>query len=1423
MRGKAKYLYSFVVFLCITFVFTGGTRLFGAAGIDWTTIKMQVKFEYLTTEDGLSQSSVLCILQDRKGFMWFGTEDGLNRFDGYQFVTFRPEPDNPYSISSNRIFCLHEDREGCIWIGTNGGGLNRYDSQTGRFVSFRRDNSKISDDTIKCICEDRQGNLWLGTDGEGINILTLEERKKQVPNFIIIKQDPGQPQGLSHNEISVIYQDHLGYIWIGTIGGGLLKMSEPARITPPFRFTHYQKKLNGQDTLFFNNVFAMAQDIYNTLWIGTQRGLFRFDRETDTFTQYASKNNDPSTLSHNNIRDVYRDRSGLLWVGTDGGGLNKVMLGDSKNGPVTFVRYQYNPQSLEGVSSNAVESIYEDRSGVLWIGCYTSGINKVVLRGVEDNTREALQFIHLKHDTDQPKKSISHNSVKTVWEDRTGSLWIGTDGGGLNKISVTDEQQHSLGYSFYNYEPNRPTSLSDNTITAFCEDRKGNIWIGTYVGGLNLLRPREQEKPDPIFIHFKHDPSDPQSLSHNFVYTIYEDRQDDLWVGTIGGGLNLYNPDKNNFTRYQSNADKDTSLSADYIMAIHQDSSYNLWIGTTYGLNNVDKQSKVVKTYLNDPEKNTSISSNFIHAIYEDKTATLWIGTDGGGLNKYLPPESGEPDPTFIRYTTKNGLPSNVILDIIEDDFGNLWLSTNKGLSRFTPSTSIFKNYDTSDGLLDNEFNDGALFKGTDGELFFGADKGLNIFRPENLKDNLYVPPIVFTDFQIFTHSVPVGPWRDGVTILKRPITETEEIELSHRYNVFSFQFAALNYISTAKNEYAYFMEGLDDNWNLVGNRRFVTYTTLPPGRYTLRVRGSNNNGIWNNTGASIRIRITPPFWQIWWFKFVVIIVALGFLLFFYRFRTLKIQKSNIQLQRNNQLLNNLLKTRKAAEEELKESELKYRTLFINIPDPILIFHQRTHHFMDCNQAALKRYGYSLEELQTMTPNDLLVQEEPAEFPLDYTSSKPLFLTHLTKKKEKIEVEMHTASIEYKKQPAYIAIFRDVSQQKQLEEELIQAQKMESIGKLAGGIAHDFNNLLTAILGHAELAMMKMKKESKAISDIQAVITSSKKASNLTSQLLAFSRKQIIKPKIIDINQIIANLDKMMQRILGEDIEMKLVTKPGLLNIKADPIQLEQILLNLMVNARDAIKDRDEPSAEKTITIETGQLIVDETKVKEQPDVKPGNYVTIAVSDTGSGMDEETKAKIFDPFFTTKKEGEGTGLGMSTVYGIVKQNLGSIYVNSVIGVGTTIKIYWPASIQEEAPEAERRASLLGKSGAETILVVEDDDNVRRFTVSALNEMGYKVHQAASGKEALNMVDKVNIVPDLMITDLIMPEINGMVLAKEFRSMFPDIKIIITSGYPNKHILNIEELEENVYFLQKPYSINILLEKIHTAISGGEKS
>ncbi|MCX5752688.1 MAG: SpoIIE family protein phosphatase, partial [Candidatus Krumholzibacteria bacterium] len=524
---------------------------------------------------------------------------------------------------------------------------------------------------------------------------------------------------------------------------------------------------------------------------------------------------------------------------------------DRKTG--TFSAYRNDPYDPLSLSYNEIYSLCEDRSGVLWIGTWGGGISTF-------NTKKK-EFTHYKRVSNNPN-SLSHEFVWSFYEDEEGILWIGTHGGGLDRL---DRRKNE--FSHYRHDPGDPTSLSNDIVRVIAADRSGILWLGTNGGGINRFDSKAGR-----FRAYQNDPNDPNSLSHDEIRCIYVDRTGLLWIGTNGGGMNSFDPGTERFVRYRNDPSDPNSLSNDFVRNIYQDSSGVYWIGTQGGgLNRFDRTSGTFRRYNEVPADSGSISSDFIMSIYESRAGDVWIGTWGGGLDRF-----DRTRGTFRRYTEQNGLASNAIYGTLEDEEGNLWLSSNNGLSRFNPKTETFKNYTVQDGLQSKEFNAGAYFKSRSGEMFFGGINGFNAFFPGKIRDNPYIPPIVITSFTKLNREVK----------LDVPASELRTIRLSYRDYVFSFEFAALDFTAPGKNLYAYKMEGLDRDWVYTNSaKRFANYTTLRPGKYVFRVKGSNNDGVWNEAGTAVAITITPPFWGTWWFRSLGIVIAATLAFLWYKRR----------------------------------------------------------------------------------------------------------------------------------------------------------------------------------------------------------------------------------------------------------------------------------------------------------------------------------------------------------------------------------------------------------------------------------------------------------------------------------------------------------------------------------------------------------
>jgi ligand-binding sensor domain-containing protein/tRNA A-37 threonylcarbamoyl transferase component Bud32 len=818
-----------IVFLCVLSTFVFSVHLHP---------QNNIKFERITIEQGLSQNTVYAIIQDNKGFLWFGTEDGLNRYDGYNFKVYKHNPDDPTTLSNNRVQAIYEDNSGIIWIGTHGGGLNKFDRRKEIFIHYTSspsDPNSLSNNIIWTICEGESGKLWIGTDN-GLNRFAPKTGK-----FIRCLHDPNNPDSLSNNRVKAICKDKSEGIWIGTMEGGLNKLIL-SRIQGSDRrrekFVHHKHNPNDPGSLSHNEVYAIHMDKTGELWIGTSNVLNKFDQQRGQFIKYKKE---PGNLFNPSkyiasLTTETKDKSDVLWIGTYGDGLYQF---DRKR--ETYTHYKHVPGNPNSLSSNYIQTIYQDKTGVLWIGT-DSGLNKY------DKKRE--KFGHYKTEPDN-LNSLSNNNVCSIYKDRAGTLWIGTEGG-LDRFDRKNNK-------FTHWKIGNSTdSLDNKKIMSIFEDRKGILWVSAFEDGLYQF---DQKKK--ILRHYKHNPTNPTSLSNNRVNTIYEDKFGILWIGTIKG-LNRFNRKKKTFSCYTNIPEKNNSLCDNFIYIIYEDQTGLLWIGTKGGLNLFHRESETFSHWKRESGNLNSLSNNNVSSIWKDEKGILWIGTSGGGLNKF-----DRKKETFKHYLEKDGLPNSVINSILGDNEGNLWMSTNKGISKFDPKKETFKNYDVRDGLQSNEFNGGAYYKSEDGEMFFGGINGFNAFYPHEIKDNPYVPPIVITNFQILNESVAIGQ----KSPLKQAITETREIVLSYKDYIFSFDFAALDFTNPDKNRYAYKMEGLDRDWIYRDSKkRFATYTNLDPGEYVFRVIGSNNDGIWNQKGTSIKIIIVPPFWKTWWFTLFLLV-----------------------------------------------------------------------------------------------------------------------------------------------------------------------------------------------------------------------------------------------------------------------------------------------------------------------------------------------------------------------------------------------------------------------------------------------------------------------------------------------------------------------------------------------------------------------
>jgi ligand-binding sensor domain-containing protein/signal transduction histidine kinase len=807
-----------------------------------------IRFESLGLEDGLSQSTVLAILQDQFGFLWIGTEDGLNRYNGYTFEIFRPDLNNPDTISDRWITSLFEDRQGYIWIGTRQGGLNRYDPATGKFTYYLhdpKDPQSLSSNNVTAILENKKGELWVGTNN-GLNLLD-----RQTGEFQRFNSDPDVSTTISSNLITALFEDSRGILWIGTDDGRLNRFNSATK-----NFTSYVYNPKNYSVVKGKSIKSIVEDRNGDLWIASFEGLQHFKPSESSFNAFKHSKTEPSSLISDTVLSLYMDRSDTLWVGTNEG------LDRFNPKTNSFVHYQHDPSDRTSLSNNTVLSIREDRGGVLWIGTFGGGLNKF--------NKGQRKFAYYHYEPSNPN-SLSANYISPIFADSSGHIWIGTYGGGLNRFNP------SMGlFTHYTHDPRNLSSLPSNDIYSVYVDKTGTLWVGT-ADALSRRNPSSVS-----FTHYRNDPTDPESLAGGPVRMIFQDSRGSLWIGT-SNGLDLLDPSTGKFTHYQHSLTKPNSISSDDITAIYEDKDGTLWIGTfDNGLNRFNRDTGAFVRYQRNRGDPQSLSDDSVTAIYQDQNNNLWIATAGGGLNLYHPETN-----SFQHYTENNGLPNNVIYGILEDDAGQLWLSTNYGLSRFDPERGTFRNYTDSDGLQSNEFNMGAYAKGLDNKMYFGGINGLNAFFPDEVKNNTYAPPVILTSF------TPGGQPDSGLPQAE----ELRQVTLGWPNNNFGFEIAALSFAEPGRNQYAYKLEGFDKDWNYVGTSREGRYTNLAGGTYTLRFMGTNNDGVWNESNQVIQITVIPPFWETWAFRILVTISIIVLGVVAYRLRVHSIQSQNLQLE----------------------------------------------------------------------------------------------------------------------------------------------------------------------------------------------------------------------------------------------------------------------------------------------------------------------------------------------------------------------------------------------------------------------------------------------------------------------------------------------------------------------------------------------
>ncbi len=778
-------------------------------------------------------------LQDQKGFIWLAGYSGLVRYDGYRFKVYQHVKNQPGSISSSDIREIILGLDGYLWVST-GLGLNRYDHQSDTFTAYYykptdTESTRRDDNSYWHALQHSRGDIWLATETDGL--LRFDPKTEQFYPLGAPRDSSSKaPEGW----VRAMFEDEQGALWVGTEYNGLYKITlhnDNVNDVVDYSIINYRHNPEDANSLSLDYVRSIYQDKQGRLWIGTfGGGVNRFNHSDGTFTRYRHDHLDKTSLSNDIVWCLNEDEYGNLLVGTDKG-LNVFQRASPiDNKQESFHRYYYDQTNPNGISSDVIRSILRDRNGGVWVGHFPAGISIL--------NRYASVFDVYQYHSNDPN-SLSHSAILSVEQSRSGNLWVGSEGG----LDYLDRDNNTVVR--YSHDPGDLDSLSTNPVLSILEDKQGRVWAGTWRGGLNRL-----DRSTGKFIHYFSDNDTPENLRHMEVWVLYQDSRDDIWMGTYASGLYKYDPKKDDFHYYNVTAKNDGGRKG-RILSLYDDNQGTFWVGGEAGLYSMERDTGHFQFYPHRFDDNTRIAAGAIFGILEDHTGKVWFTTSGGGVS-YFNRGSG----AFHTLQTKQGLADNAVSGIVSDRNNYLWFSTNHGLSRLDLANYTFKNYYKRHGVAGNAHPKAAHLVTTKGELVFGSTKGLTIFDPANIIANTQAPPIVITDFQLSNKPVKVGA---AGSPLSKVITYTQTLTLDHTQTVFSFEYAALNYRLPEENQYAYKLEGFDEEWNFVGTRRATTYTNLDPGQYVFHVKGSNNEGVWNEKGSRITIHILPPWWLTWW------------------------------------------------------------------------------------------------------------------------------------------------------------------------------------------------------------------------------------------------------------------------------------------------------------------------------------------------------------------------------------------------------------------------------------------------------------------------------------------------------------------------------------------------------------------------------
>jgi PAS domain S-box-containing protein len=1206
-RNRIKNFVIRPVFLCFS-LFYGITSISGQS----------LNFDHYSVENGISQSEIKCIYQDSEGYIWIGTQNGLNRFDGYTFEKYFYDPSNNYSISNNWIFGITEDPDGGIWLGTKG-GLNKFDKKNDLFyrVDHRNPNSIIEDNFVYGLIAD-ETSVYINTPPIltilNIKTGTLEAFKNEF-DYDGAVYDIGIP----------IMKDSEGLIWLGSHQG--LSYFDPVQK----QFTNFYHAHSDPNSINNNHITALYEDKLGNIMIGTADGMNLYNKGSKQITGYFQENENSNYLNNNIIHSIIQDYTGAIWIGTEGTGLNKISF--KKDGSIGFDQFRSGTGTGNVISHDIVYSLYVDNSSNLWVG---------TIAGLDKTDLKKKNFMIYKKSDNPNSIDLLDNVIASVYKDISGKLWIGNWGKGLNILNrSTNEVVH------YSSDFSGKMHIPENHVHVIFEDSESIIWLGTRDGV--CIYNENTGRFIPVQDYFTTEKFN--LFDNNRVYCMIEDSTGKIWIGT-GNGINILDKKTKRASSLKAGSEGPLNISSNLVYSLLEDKDRNVWIATSNGLDRYIPGENTIYHYLNNPASTNTLIDNFTISLCEDYLGNIWIGTSSG-VNIFH-----KPDSVFSYYSTNDGLPNNIIYDIIEDNNSNLWLSTGGGLAMINPGQEISNNFMVIDELRGKEFNLNAVFKSTDGEMFFGGIDGMVSFYPDSIRENNYIPPIRITSFE-----------KESEGIRKRLNVYTDKIELSHKEYSFTIEFSALDYTNPSKNRYAYQMAGISDQWIDIGNRRFIHFTNLPPREYTFNVKGTNNDGVWNDIPTSIKIKIHPPWWRST-YAYISYLIS-GFVLIVLiikrRERKLIIEKRKLETKVDERTAEIALQ-----KEKVEESEEKLRSTISSIDDLVFVLDQhgifKEFYYPGKLETIFKNQEYYINKHfeNVGFPEEIIQQLKNAfenlkqadtiqEFDyFDESEGKGYWYNAKISPRRNTRGELTGLTI----------VARDITGRKIDEEQLReQKEKLNDLNVTKDTffsiLAHDLKNPFSNLYSMSELISENYNNldEEEKVMMLKNMNKTAELIYNLLENLLTWSNSQRGR---IEYNPTIFNLANLIQvniNLHKVQAENKgVILKPGLkddIHAYGDSEMINTVLRNLINNA---VKFTDKGGSV-------------EVSVKKQDE-----YIEVQVKDEGVGISPENLQKLFqiDVKFKSKgtKEETGTGLGLIICKEFIEKNGGNIRAESEEGSGS---------------------------------------------------------------------------------------------------------------------------------------------------------